>query len=83
MKPLSLLIHAVAIPVRASIQTLLQDLQQLHVVEEFFGVWRRRCESSKGDGPVLASKAIELLRAHGLSGFLVGRDTQTSSINVG
>jgi hypothetical protein len=47
---LLLLVHVVAIPVRASIRTLLPDLEQLQRTQRYFGEWRRRCESlAKGE----------------------------------
>jgi hypothetical protein len=47
---LSVLVHAVAIPVRASIRTLLPDLEQLQCLQHYFGEWKRRCESlTKGE----------------------------------
>jgi hypothetical protein len=40
---LSVLVHAVAIPVRASIRTLLPDLEQLRQMQPYFGEWKQRC----------------------------------------
>jgi hypothetical protein len=39
------LFHTIAIPFRASIQTLLQDLQHLQLARNYFGEWKRRCEN--------------------------------------
>jgi hypothetical protein len=47
---LSVLIHAVAIPVRSAIRILLDDLEQLRRLQDFFGQWRQHCEAvAKGE----------------------------------
>jgi hypothetical protein len=42
---LSVLLLAVAIPVRHSVRILLHDLGQLQQMQGYFEVWRKRCES--------------------------------------
>jgi hypothetical protein len=42
---LSVLVHTLAIPVRASIDTLLHDLEQLQQIRKYFLEWKERCES--------------------------------------
>lgn len=42
---LFILFHSVAIPVRASLQTMLKDLQQLEEAKRWFGEWKRHCEN--------------------------------------
>ena len=42
---LSVLVHAVAIPVRHAIRILLDDLQELRRLQDDFRQWRQRCEA--------------------------------------
>jgi hypothetical protein len=47
---LSVLFHAVAIPVRHAVRFLLHDLEQLQRMQAGFGEWKRRCESVVNNG---------------------------------
>ena len=47
---LSVLVHAVAIPVRYTILILLDDVKKLRGLQDYFSQWRQHCEAiAKGE----------------------------------